>query len=155
MKLPFHFLAVLAAASFEVSANAEPLPEGAKPIAATSLTALYSGSTANWGNSKAYFAPDGTVKGVSTPETGGKRAYQGNWSAKGNEVCMKVKVLGTDWEPSTDCWKWYLGAENELWTLWSVHYDKTKPTKDDYYTDEKNKLSRGDLVSKAFAKLVK
>lgn len=148
-------VALAGTACLGTAALAEPLPKDAKPIAAKSLMSFYSGSTANWGNSMAYFAPDGTVKGVSTPKTGGKRAYQGNWGAKGNEVCMKVKVLGTDWEPSTDCWKWYLGAENELWTLWSVHFDKTKPTKNDYYTGEKDKLSRGDHVSKAFAKLVK
>ncbi len=135
------------------TAFADPLPKDAKPIAAKSLSALYGGSTAKWGNSTAYFAPDGTVRGIFTEDNGTRRAYQGGWQAKGNEVCMTVKVLKTDWDASTDCWKWYLGGDGTLWTLWSVHYDKTKPTKNDYYTDEKSKLSRGDKVSKSFAKL--
>lgn len=147
--------ALAGTACLATAALAGPLPKDAKPIAAKSLSAFYSGNTAKWGNSTAFFAPDGAVKGIYTEENGTRRAYQGEWRTKGNEVCMTVKVLNTDWEPSTDCWKWYLGSDQQIWTLWSVHYDKTKPTKNDYYTGEKDKLSRGDQVSKAFAKLVK
>jgi len=147
------FVALAGAASLATTTLAEPLPKDAKPIAAKSLSALYSGNTAKWDNSTAFFAPDGTVKGIFTEENGTRRAYQGEWRTKGNEVCMTVKVLKTDWDASTDCWKWYLGADKQIWTLWSVHYDKTKPTKNDYYTSEKDNISRGDSVSKAFAKL--
>lgn len=133
---------------------AEPLPKDAVPIGASSLTSFYAGSSSNWTNSKAYFAPDGSVKGVYTADDGKKFPYAGKWDVKRNEVCMRVSGVGKT-KVTTDCWKWYLGADNAYWTLWTVHFDNTKPTKNDYYKSEATKISRGDTVSAEFAKLTK
>ncbi len=144
---------VLCAASV---AWADALPDGAKPISAKWLAKYYAGKSADWDSSKAYFAPDGTVKGINTSD-GGKSIFWGKWSAKGNEVCMvnswKNLSSGKTGSGSTDCWKWYAAADGTLWQLWSVHYDGTKPGKDDYYAGEDKKLRKGDIVSKTFDKL--
>lgn len=136
---------------------ADPLPETAKPIGAASLKKFYSGSSTNWDTSKAYFAPDGTVKGINTGN--GTSIYWGKWTVKGNEVCMvnSWRNLGTGESGggATDCWKWYVDADGTYWTLWSVHYDGSKPKADDYYKGEADKIRRGDTVSKKFDKLYK
>lgn len=137
------------------TAAADPLPEGAKPIGPASLTKLYSGRTLDWDTSMAYFAPDGTVKGINTQT--GDSIFWGNWTVKGNEVCMvnNWKSLGTGETGSgaTDCWKWWVAGEKEYWTLWSVRYDGSQPPADDYYDGELKKFRKGDAVSRKFDRL--
>lgn len=108
---------LLSALSLAGPAAAGPLPKDATPIAAGSLKSFYAGSTANWTNSTAYFAPDGTVRGIFTAKDGGRHAYDGTWRVKGNEVCMDTRGHGETGAPNTDCWKWYLGADRVYWTL--------------------------------------
>lgn len=136
--------------------RADPLPEGARPLAARSLVKLYSGTTLDRETSMAYFAPDLTVKGVSGKNLKGA-VWVGTWQAKGNEVCMDVqwRDLATGKTgPSRDCWKWYVAPDKTIWTLWSVHYDGTRPDPDgDYYDGELAKMKRGDLVSDRYARL--
>lgn len=117
--------AALAAASWP--ALADPLPNGARPLGAKALHTLYSGTTLNWATSRAWFAPDGTLKSVA-----------------GKEGQFR------------DCWTWFKGADGRPWTLWSVHFDGTPPdTRNGYYQDEIGKMRRGDGVSALFDRLWK
>lgn len=149
------FLAAAAATMMAGAAAADPLPADAKPLAAESLAAFYAGKTADWKTSKAYFAPDGTLKGINTEN--GASIYWGKWTVKGNEVCMvndwRNTQTGDSGGPATDCWKWYVDGSGTFWQLWSVRYTGQKPPRDDYYTGEEKKFRKGDKVSKQFDKL--
>jgi hypothetical protein len=150
-----HFFLATAVSIFATTAIADPLPKDAKPVAAKSLIKIYAGKTADWSTSKAFFAADGTIKGINT--SNGTSIYWGKWTAKGNEVCMvnswKDTGTGKTGDGAKDCWKWWQAADGTLWQLWSVHYDGSKPSKTDYYTGEEANLKKGDLVSKKFDKL--
>ena len=132
---------------------AAELPKSAKPAAVDEIKTLYSGKTTLWSkDNSAFFAVDGTVKGVYK---GGY--FDGKWDVTENEVCMKVqgtdsKTKSSNEKTTTDCWKWYRDAKGRLWTFWSVRYDGSKPSKKDYYTEEVKKLNDGDLVSKRYDK---
>lgn len=82
--------AILAAALAVAAwpALADPLPNGARPLGAKALHKLYSGTTLNWKTSRAWFAPDGTLKGVAGKGKLGETLFWGTWTVKGNEVCM-------------------------------------------------------------------
>ncbi len=70
---------------------------------------------------------------------------------------MKVswkKIKSGDSGTATDCWKWYKDGK-KIWTLWSTHYDGSKPKKGDYYQSEAKILKAGDKVSEEYAKLTK
>jgi hypothetical protein len=136
-------------------ATADPLPPDARPVSGKSLAKIYAGRTAEWSESKAYFAPDGSLKGIHTG--GGTTLFWGKWTVKGNEVCMQNSYrnlqTGKTGSGLRDCWAWWQAADGTLWQLWTVRYDNSKPPKDDYYTGEEKKLKKGDLVSKKFDRL--
>jgi hypothetical protein len=150
-----HIVAALAALA--LPATADPLPKGARPLSEKALAKLYSGITTDWKTSSAHFAPDGTVKGLAGKKRLGDRLYWGNWTVKGNEVCMNVDYRSRtngDTGTSTDCWQWFLDRDRKPWTLWSRHYDGTEPDlADGYHDGELAKMSRGDGVSARFDKL--
>lgn len=134
--------------------SADPLPEGAKRLSAPSIQKIYADKTAVWSKSTAYFAADGSVKGIFQGD-GGKTLYWGKWSIKGNEICMVVQGYDTSsketFSGSTDCWKWWVDAEGKPVTLWSVHYDKSKAdVNNGYYRSEIDSLEKGDKVSRKF-----
>lgn len=150
-------VAALAVAAWP--ALADPLPNGARPLGAKALHKLYSGTTLNWETSRAWFAPDGTLKGVAGKGRLGETLFWGTWTVKGNEVCMsgpfRNRITGKEGQ-FRDCWTWYMGADGKPWTLWSVHFDGTPPdTRNGYYQDEIGRMRRGDGVSALFDKLWK
>ena len=129
-------------------AEAKKLPKNAKPMTAEEVTAIYSGNSSDWKVSRAYFSPEMKVKGVHGK--GNKRVtYSGEWSVTGNEACMKVSAKG-DPKIYTDCWKWWHVGKGTV-TLWSVHFDETKPDLKNGYYDES--LKQGDKVSKEYEEL--
>lgn len=140
-----------------LAATADALPEDAKPVSAASISKLYSGNSTDWKESMAYFAPDGTIKGVHTGN--GNAIYWGTWRVKGNEICMTNDWKNVDTGESggglTDCWKWYVDGAGKPWQLHSVRFDGSKPGADDYYTDEIKKIRKGDIVSKKHDQLAK
>jgi hypothetical protein len=130
---------------------ADKLPQNATPMTSDEVTTLYSGNSAIWSNSKAFFAPDHKVKGVFGKGKD-RITYSGEWSVKDNELCVSNTAKG-DPKVYTDCWKWWR-AEDKTLTLWSVHYDGSKADLDDgYYDDEAEKIKQGDQVTKEFEEL--
>jgi hypothetical protein len=138
-------------AVFADAAIAQKLPKNATPLTNEEVIALYSGNTAVWKGSRAYFAPDNKVKGIFG-EKAKRVTYSGEWSAADNEVCMKNRPKG---DPAlyTDCWKWWRSGK-KLLTLWSVHYDGSKADeKNGYYDKEAKALKKGDLLTKEYEEL--
>ncbi|WP_162918264.1 DUF995 domain-containing protein [Taklimakanibacter deserti] len=132
------------------AAEAKKLPKNAKPMTAEEVIAIYSGNSAVWDGSKAYFSPEKRVKGVFGKGT--KRVtYAGEWSVTDNEACMKNSAKG-DPKIYTDCWKWWHVGTKTI-TLWSVHYDETKPDDRNGYYDEMRSIKKGDKVSKEYEEL--
>lgn len=140
-------------AGVPASVGAE-LPKAAAKLKSDELRAIYSGKTANWSVSQAFFAPDGSAKLV----TRDRSAYgDGEWSVSGNRVCLKLKftsVSSSKTGKSTMCWDWYKDGK-KYWTLYSKRFDKTRPTKKDYYQEEIRKLTSGDSVSAKHSALAK
>ncbi|WP_406871796.1 DUF995 domain-containing protein [Aminobacter sp. P9b] len=129
---------------------AEELPKDAVPLTASEVRELYSGKSANWSRSRAYFAPDSTflMHGKDKSWFG-----EGKWTVKGNEVCGKLKRTSVkDGKSNTggDCWAWYRVGKKYM-TFWSGEKDK----KYGYYDSELKKMSAGDKVSKTVAELKK
>lgn len=129
------------------AAFAGPLPKDAKPMTSDEVTALYSGKTAMWKSSMAYFAPNHNTRGVFEK----KIPYSGTWAVKDNEVCMVNTVKG-DTKKNTDCWKYWKSGKKVL-TLWSVHYDGSKPDEKNGYYNEVAALKPGDLVAATYVKV--
>lgn len=150
-------LIALALAALALPATADPLPKGARPMSQKALFKLYAGTTTDWNTSSAYFAPDGTVKGLAGKKRLGDTLYWGSWTVTGNEVCMNVQYRNRtngDTGASSDCWKWFLDGDKKPWTLWSRHYDGSEPDlANGYYDGELAKMSRGDRISARFDKL--
>ena len=91
--------------AFSPTAEAGKLPKNAKPMTAEEVTALYSGNSAVWKSSRAYFSPEKKVKGVFG--SGSKRViFSGEWSVTDNEACMRNSPKG-EAKIYTDCWKWW------------------------------------------------
>lgn len=131
-----------------VAAVADKLPKGATPLSAAEVRAIYSGKTGVYSVSDIYYDPNGTTKGVfGKPKA--KSTFKGTWAVKGNEYCMYNKSKG-DPKTYTDCnafWR----AGNKIYSLWSVHYDGSKPNKvNDYSPSEMKNFKKGDLVSKMY-----
>lgn len=142
----------LAAISVSAPAFAGHLPAGSKPVPSSRVRSIYSGKTAHWKISTVYFAPNGRVKGYTNDR---KTTLNGTWSVSGNRACMHVRwhdLKRGKHGKSTDCWDWYLHGRKK-WTLWSVHYNGTKPKPNDYYTGEEKNLRRGDGASRTLATL--
>lgn len=129
-------------------AYADQLPKSAKALTTDEIKILYANHTAVWKpNSMAYFAPDGSVKGIYKNGT-----YSGTWAVTGNESCMMsqgtdAKTKASVGKTYTDCWQWFRDSKNKYWTLWSKHFDGSKVKKNDYYDGEIKKLRIGDLAS--------
>ena len=136
------------------SASAGELPASAVKLSSAEIKALYSGKTADWSRSQAYFAPNGTTKNVSKQ---GKWVGNGTWTVRGNRICMKTKGTsfssGKAWSVR-DCWSWFRDGK-KTWTLWSVRFNGEKPSKKDYYTGEAKKLKTGDRTKRRYNRLVK
>lgn len=132
-----------------VAAMADKLPKGATPLSAAEVHAIYSGKTGIYNTSDVYYDPNGTTKGVSGKPKA-TSTFKGTWAVNGNEQCMYNKAKG-DPKTYTDCnafWR----AGNKVYSLWSVHYDGSKPNKvNDYSPNEMKKYKKGDLVSKRYA----
>ena len=153
--------ATLAAAlcALALPALADPLPKGARPLSEKALAKMYAGTTLNWTTSRAYFAPDGSLKGIAGKNRLGDTLFWGRWTVKGNEVCMsgpfRNRTTGKT-GTTTDCWKWFLGPDRQPWTLWSVHYDGSAPDlAEGYSREEITRMRRGDGVSATFDRLWK
>ncbi|WP_292372673.1 DUF995 domain-containing protein [Mesorhizobium sp.] len=132
-----------------VAAMADKLPKGATPLPSDEVRAIYSGKTGVYSVSDVYYDPNGTTKGVfGKPKA--KSTFQGTWAVKGNEHCMYNKSKG-DPKTYTDCnafWR----AGNKIYSLWTVHYDGSKPDKvNEYWTGALKQHKKGDLVSKKYA----
>lgn len=133
-------------------AHAIQLSKAWTPLTAKEVRAVYSGKTAQWSKTTVYFGPDGNIMGHDKKKT---TVFSGTWSVSANRACMNVvwKVVKTGKSgKATDCWDWYSG-DHKMWTLWSKHYDGSKPGKDDYYAHEIKKLKAGNLVAKEYARL--
>jgi Protein of unknown function (DUF995) len=130
------------------SALAAKLPKGAVPLTEAEVSALYSNHTAVWApNAMAYFAEDGTVKGIF-PDT----AKPGNWTAKNNEFCMNIqgvdaKAKKLDGKTYSDCWQWFKDSKGKFWALYSKKWDNSKVDPTNFNKDEYGHLKAGDLVS--------
>jgi hypothetical protein len=137
------------------TALADNLPKNAKPMSADEVRSVYSGKSAVWdASTRAFFAPNGTVIGYNLKE---KVTFTGSWAVSSNRNCMNVswkKIKSGDTGKSTDCWQWYKDGK-KIWTLWSTHYDGSKPKKGDYYQGEAKILKAGDKVSGEYTKLTK
>ena len=131
-----------------VAAVADKLPKGATPLSADEVRSIYSGKTGVYSVSDIYYDPNGVTKGVfGKPKA--KVAFKGTWAVKGNEMCMYNKSKG-ETKTSTDC-NAYWRAGNKVYSLWSVHYDGSKPNKvNDYSPNEIKNYKTGDLVSKKY-----
>lgn len=136
------------------AASAGELPATAVKMSSAEVKALYSGKTADWSRSQAYFAPNGTTKNVSKQ---GKWVGNGTWTVRGNRICMKTKGTsfssGKAWSVR-DCWSWFRDGK-KTWTLWSVRFNGEKPSKKDYYNGEARKLKSGDRTKRRYNRLVK
>ncbi|TKB10161.1 MAG: DUF995 domain-containing protein [Mesorhizobium sp.] len=132
-----------------VTAVADKLPTGATPLSADEVRAIYSGKTGVYKASDVYYDPSGTTKGVfGKPKA--KSTFEGTWVVKGNEQCMYNKSKG-DSKIYTDCNAFWRAGKN-IYSLWSVHYDGSKPDQVNGYAIERMKeYKKGDLVSKKFA----
>jgi hypothetical protein len=113
------------------------------------ITKLYSGKTAQWSRSSAYFSPDNTIKGVfGKPKV--ETTFKGRWTVTGNEICMEGTSARSG-RTVTDCWK-YWRAGKDIFTLTSRRFDGGKIDEvNGYRKDEVNLLKNGDLVSKEYA----
>lgn len=132
-------------------ALADPLPKDATPFIQAKVSALYAGHAAVRPHSMAVFTPDHAVKGIYN----GKTLFWGSWTVKANEVCMMNQGVDPDtkehFKVPPDCWTWWHGADGAAITLYSRHWDGTKPDlKDGYYDDEIGNLKPGDKVSAKF-----
>jgi hypothetical protein len=137
-------------AMMQHAVEAKKLPKNAKPMTTEEVTAIYSGNSVVWDNSKAYFSPEKKVKGVFGK--GKDRVlYSGEWSVTDNEACMKNSPKG-ETKTYTDCWKWWHVGKGSL-TLWSVHYDDSKPDLKNGYYDESKNIKKGDKVTKEYEEL--
>lgn len=133
-------------------ALSDPLPDTAQPMASFALSALYAGRTVDWGDTKMYFRPDGTVKGVY-PHNG---IMWGKWQVRDNEICVG-DLQGADdrsvkqWQGDGDCWKWWIDSDKLPVTPWTLHVDsKTPDQPDGYYRDAVKDMTKGDGVSEQF-----
>ena len=96
-------------------------------------------------SSDLYYDPNGTTKGVSKA----KKPFKGTWTVNGNEFCMSNKAKG-DPKTYTDCNQFWRSGK-KVYSLWSVHYDGSKPNKvNDYSPNEMKNFKQGDLVSKRY-----
>ncbi len=135
--------------SAATDAVADKLPKNATPLTPDEVRAIYSGKTAVYSSSDVYFDPNGTTKGIfGKPKA--TTTFKGTWDVKDNERCMSNKAKG-DPKTYTDCnafWR----SEKKIYSLWTVHYDGSKPDKvNGYWTGEVKLQKSGDRVSKKYA----
>jgi Protein of unknown function (DUF995) len=126
--------------------NEGKLPKAAVPLTAEETKALFSGSTINWGDAQAYWAPDGTSIGYY--HKGKVKSFaEGTWTVNGNEMCYdngwrdadKTKPVFND----NRCAKYYK-VKKVIWTENTKDEDKWMG---DIWTGINKKLKKGDLVS--------
>jgi hypothetical protein len=128
-------------------AYADKLPKNATPLSPADVSALYSDHTAVWSSSAmAYFAADGTMK-----EFVAGQSKPGSWTVKDNEFCMEIKGVEAktkklDGKTYTECWQWYKDSKNQLYSLYSKHWDNSKVDMTDFSKKEIKHLKPGDLV---------
>ena len=118
---------------------------------AAEVTALYSDHTAVWSASAmGYFAADGTMKqwvqGASKP---------GTWSVKNNEFCMSIKGVDAktknfDGKTYVECWQWFKDDKKLTYTLYSKHWDDSKPDLTNYDSKAAKTLKQGDLIGSKY-----
>ena len=134
-----------------VSAVADKLPKGATPLSAADVRSIYSGTTGIYSGADIYYDPKGITKGVfGKPKAAG--TFKGTWTVKGNEHCEYNKSK-TDAKASTNCNAFWRSG-NKIYSLWTVHFDGSKPDKvDGYSTSDLKKHKKGDLVSKRYIAL--
>lgn len=137
---------VLAAFSLGLpqAANADPLPKGAVKLTSAEAKAIYSGKTASWTDTLAYFAPNGRYLMIGKDKSW---FGEGKWTVRGNKVCASIKWTnvksGKTGAGDRDCWTWYKAGDRYL-DLWSG--DKNG-VKNGWFDGERKKLSDGDHVS--------
>ena len=137
----FCFIGILGAAL------ADKLPKSGAAMDAAELTALYSDHTAVWSASAmSYFAADGTMKqwvqGTSKP---------GTWTVKSNEFCMNIKGVDAktkklDGKTYVECWQWFKDDKKQTYSLYSKHWDDSKPDLTNYDSKAVKALKSGDLI---------
>lgn len=138
--------AIVAATS--TTTLADKLPKGATPLSSDEVRAIYSGKTGVYKVSDIYYDPNGTTKGVfGKPKA--TMTISGTWEVNGNERCMHNHPKG-DPKLYTDC-NAYWRSGKKIYSLWTVHYDGSKPDKvNGYWTGELKLHKDGDLVSKKY-----
>ena len=138
-------------------AAADPLPADAKSISAAQITKTYSGNSAIWKSSMAYFGPDGTTIGVfGNPPTA---TFKGTWSVKSNKICMtnlptNIKTKKAATRTYTDCWIYYSSGSTILNSYYN-DFEEGKGPNSEYSDGELSNLRKGDLVSPKYAKYSK
>ncbi len=133
--------------SFSVTALADKLPKSGVAMDSADVTALYSDHTAVWApTAMGYFAADGTMKqwvqGTSKP---------GTWSVKNNEFCMDIKGVDAktkklDGKTYVECWQWFKDDKKQTYSLYTKHWDNSKPDLTKYDTKAAKNLKPGDLI---------
>ena len=136
---------------FQTFALADKLPKSGVPMTGTDVTVLYSDHTAVWSpTAMGYFAADGTMKqlvqGVSKP---------GTWAVKNNEFCMDIKGVDAatkklDGKTYKECWQWFKDDKNQTYSLYSKHWDNSKPDMTNYDSKQAKSLKPGDLIGAKF-----
>ncbi|CAK7262077.1 MULTISPECIES: DUF995 domain-containing protein [unclassified Shinella] len=145
---PLVVTSVLLALSFTLSARAESLPKEAVALKPTEVKAIYSGKSSNWSETRAYFAPDGSVFLFKKDKT---VWAEGRWTITDNQACMNVtwnEIRSGKTGNHTDCWTWFRHGKRHL-ALWSGQKDK----KTGYWDGEIKLLRKGDVVTTAVAAL--
>lgn len=144
----FLFASALFVLSATVSAKAESLPKEAVALKSAEVKAIYSGKSSNWSETRAYFAPNGSVSLFKKDKT---VWAEGRWSVTNNQACMNItwnEVKSGKTGKHTDCWTWFRHDKRHL-ALWSGQKDK----KTGYWDGEIKLLRKGDAVTKTVAAL--
>ncbi len=130
--------------SYSLSSLADTNSKSGVPMTTSEVRALYSGNSALWPSSKAYFKPTGIVIGLyGNPII---ETYSGTWNVSGNRMCMSVKTFNiaskkSDGKTFTDCWAYYTSGSK----AYSKRTSNWRPVKEPI--EHKTWLQRGDRVT--------
>jgi hypothetical protein len=144
----------IAAVAFSVvlacsAASADSLPKTATPMSSDAVEKIYAGNTVISKNFDAYFALDGSIKGLFGKPTV-KALIEGSWSVAGNEICMYT-FRSREPDSFRDCYQYWQDGRRVV-ALWSIHSDGSAVDQTNgYHVGEEKSLKAGDLVSDKYA----